>query len=297
MSNLAAGDYTVVVTDLTTLCVNTAQGTVTDGTLTPPSPDIEILAHQTNCSPPLDPNGGLTVSVGGDVLGYIFNWYNGNAVTATPDYTGVDYLNLAAGIYTVTATDIQTGCVSEPISAEILDQTVIPEFTFTIKPANCEDSNGFIEIDWADNYPIKDVIWYDDSGQELDRATNLYDYPAADYTVEVITQQGCSNTGVATIPTEITNYNGISANGDGLNDDFQIDCITLFPNNNVKIFNRAGIKVYDRDGYDNNSIVFSGLGEKGLYWNGEELPDGTYFYIIDKGDGSRPVTGYLELIR
>jgi predicted dehydrogenase len=27
------------------------------------------------------------------------------------------------------------------------------------------------------------------------------------------------------------------------------------------------------------------------------LPDGTYFYIIDKRDGSKPVTGYLELVR
>jgi len=27
------------------------------------------------------------------------------------------------------------------------------------------------------------------------------------------------------------------------------------------------------------------------------LPEGTYFYIVEKGDGSDPVSGYLELIR
>jgi len=44
-------------------------------------------------------------------------------------------------------------------------------------------------------------------------------------------------------------------------------------------------------------VVFSGIGEKGVYAFGNELPDGTYFYIIDKRDGSKPITGYLELVR
>ena len=82
-----------------------------------------------------------------------------------------------------------------------------------------------------------------------------------------------------------------------LNDDFQIDCITLFPNNNVKVFNRAGILVYEADGYNNREIIFRGVGERGLYMIGEDLPDGTYFFIINKRDGSRPATGYLELMR
>jgi hypothetical protein len=71
----------------------------------------------------------------------------------------------------------------------------------------------------------------------------------------------------------------------------------LFPNNKVKIFNRSGILVYEGNNYNNDDIVFAGVGENGLYLLGEHLPDGTYFYIIDKGDGSRPLTGYLELMR
>jgi hypothetical protein len=29
---------------------------------------------------------------------------------------------------------------------------------------------------------------------------------------------------------------------------------------------------------------------------GNQLPDGTYFYIVDKRDGSKPVAGYLEIV-
>jgi gliding motility-associated-like protein len=99
------------------------------------------------------------------------------------------------------------------------------------------------------------------------------------------------------IPINIFEFNGISANGDGRNDYFEIACITEFPNNNVKIFNRAGQLVFEANHYDNLSTVFKGIGENGLYLMGKELPDGTYFYIIDKGDGSEPIPGFLELIR
>ena len=71
----------------------------------------------------------------------------------------------------------------------------------------------------------------------------------------------------------------------------------MFPNNNVKIFNRSGVKVYEADGYDNGDKSFKGIGEQGLYAIGNQLPDGTYYYIIDKRDGSKLLAGFLELLR
>jgi hypothetical protein len=65
----------------------------------------------------------------------------------------------------------------------------------------------------------------------------------------------------------------------------------------VKIFNRAGALVYESDGYDNASIFFNGTGNKGVYPIESKLPVGTYFYVIDKRNESKPLTGYLELIR
>jgi gliding motility-associated-like protein len=109
--------------------------------------------------------------------------------------------------------------------------------------------------------------------------------------------KGCRNWGVTEVKTEIRAYNLVTRNTDGKNDAFVVDCISRFPNNNVKIFNRAGVKVYEADGYDNNEKVFRGFGERGVYAAGNDLPVGTYFYIIDKRDGSKPKTGYLELVK
>ena len=282
------------VTDQVTQCFSVETGEVTNGTVTPPTPNGQLIKNVEDC---INPDGMVLADVGGSILGYSFNWYNGSTTSNTPDNVNSAYNDLDIGDYTVTAKDLKTGCISEPVTVPVLDQRVYPEFDYRIIPANCETSNGSIELLTTGEASIRDAIWYDSSTGTMVGTGNLYDSPAGDYEVTLTTFFGCEADGTASIPTEITNYNGISANGDGVNDDFEIDCITLFPNNNVKVFNRAGILVFEADGYNNAEIVFSGAGENGLYLIGEELPDGTYFYIIDKRDGSRPKTGYLELMR
>lgn len=85
-------------------------------------------------------------------------------------------------------------------------------------------------------------------------------------------------------------FNGISPNGDGLNDVWQILGIEQYPNNRVLVFNRWGNQVFDQKGYQ-NAAAWSGE------WNGKILPDGTYFYQIDLGDGSALLSGWLEILR
>ena len=102
-----------------------------------------------------------------------------------------------------------------------------------------------------------------------------------------------------TIGPDIIIYNGVSPNDDGLNDVFQIVCLEFFPDNNVKIFNRAGELVYEMDSYDmfDPNKSFNGVSNRGPHLNGDNLAIGTYFYVVDKGDGSKAVVGYLELNR
>lgn len=95
----------------------------------------------------------------------------------------------------------------------------------------------------------------------------------------------------STEPCIINVYNGISPNGDGNNDFFTINNIDQFPDNNVQIYNRWGQKLFETDHYDNMTNVWRGT------TNGSDAvaPAGTYFYIIDLKNGSKPIKGWLEL--
>ena len=93
-------------------------------------------------------------------------------------------------------------------------------------------------------------------------------------------------------------HNGISANADGQNDGFTIENIEGYPKNNLKIFNRWGVLVYEKDGYT-NSEPFEGYSNGRATMNaGSKLPQGTYYYILEYQDtAEQPHTekGWLYL--
>ncbi len=53
------------------------------------------------------------------------------------------------------------------------------------------------------------------------------------------------------------------------------------------VFNRWGNKVLESKNYRND---WNG------WWFDKKLPTGTYFYLIDLGDGSDWLSGYLQII-
>ncbi|CAI8217197.1 MAG: Uncharacterised protein [Flavobacteriaceae bacterium] len=98
---------------------------------------------------------------------------------------------------------------------------------------------------------------------------------------------------------ELVVYNGVSNNGDGVNDYFEIKNINALKNNNVKIFNRWGIKVYETNNYDSNGNVFRGNSNgRATVSSNEHLPTGTYYYVVSyDNDSNERVTksGYLYI--
>ena len=96
---------------------------------------------------------------------------------------------------------------------------------------------------------------------------------------------------------DITIYNAVSPNNDGLNDFFFIDGIDCYPNNTVEIYNKWGILIYETRGYDNNFKAFRGQSEGRSTLNKNEgVPDGTYYYIlkyVDEENKSHDKAGYL----
>jgi hypothetical protein len=296
------GDYAVRVTNNITYCSADGTASITDGRLLPPTPTAVLVYDRTRCD---YPDGWVAANVSGITLNYTFDWYDGAAVKNTPDFSGVNYQRRDIGFYTVTAMDQTTGCISLPESLEVKDLRVIPEVIIYTTPSYCEELPGSVggtgtaEVQLVPADVVSDEVTW---SLQPDMATigignYITNVLPGFYQADVTTSTGCQATGVGQVKTEVYPYNLVSSNGDRKNDDFRIDCITDYPNNNVKIFNRAGVLVYEADGYDNNDVVFTGIGEKGVYTIGNELPVGTYFYIIDKRDGSKPKTGYLELVK
>lgn len=294
------GTYEVVAIDNITLCSSTQEVTIEENITTMPNPEIEILSHVTNCQ--TQDNGALSASVNGNTRDYIFNWYIGQEVKATPDFVGEIWKNLEIGFYTVTATSKITGCVSDPDTEEIKGEFAYPEFELVVGNATCSQGNGYARLIQTNSVVIDSITWtVRGSDVIIGYGPNLAqsdstEVPAGFYTVTATTSQGCFVSEDVEIKTNINPYNGISRNGDASNDFFRIECIEVYPDNIVKIFNRAGTQVYEAEGYDNATTYFDGVSNKGISVIGTSLPDGTYFYVIDKRDGSKPTAGYLEIV-
>ena len=90
---------------------------------------------------------------------------------------------------------------------------------------------------------------------------------------------------------------GFSPNGDGQGDRWILQGILGYPGSLVTIFNRWGNMVFQVMGYDNQSIVWTGESERGVRLGSNRLPEGTYFYVIDLGEGRKPLSGYVLLKR
>ena len=78
---------------------------------------------------------------------------------------------------------------------------------------------------------------------------------------------------------------GISPNGDGLNDYFDLEGQGV---SELEIFNRYGTKVYNQSNYSKEWVGQSN--------KGNELPDGVYYYVIKRTSGENK-TGWIYINR
>jgi gliding motility-associated-like protein len=91
----------------------------------------------------------------------------------------------------------------------------------------------------------------------------------------------------------LTIPDAFSPNGDGINDFYVIENLLSYPGNKFQVFNRWGNKVLDRSPYVND---WDGTSQFGAMF-GEKLPESTYYYVLDLGDGKETYTGFIFLRR
>ena len=89
---------------------------------------------------------------------------------------------------------------------------------------------------------------------------------------------------------------GFSPNGNDNNETWYIQGIENYPNNSVKVFDRWGLLVYQKQHYENFSSPWDGRGNTAQQ-AGKLLDQGTYYYILEPGNEIKTMTGYVVIIR
>ena len=109
--------------------------------------------------------------------------------------------------------------------------------------------------------------------------------------VTVVDANGCSSTDsvLVEVTPGIVFPDGISPNGDGINDRWIIDNIDLFDDAIVEVYNRWGQLLFQSaPGYPE---PWDGR------YKGEDLPVGTYYYVIYSANFEDPFTGPITIVR
>jgi large repetitive protein len=130
---------------------------------------------------------------------------------------------------------------------------------------------------------------------DIDSSNAIVFVPEADYcgydyvTYRICNAYGCDTAVVKIkiICNGIKVYSGFSPNGDGVNDFLIIEGLDKFPKHKLEVYNRWGNAVLVTKDYKS---------DWGGTWTDKKLPDGTYFYIIDDGEGHY-YSGYIQIYR
>ncbi|MBD3581538.1 T9SS type B sorting domain-containing protein [Flavobacterium selenitireducens] len=209
-----------------------------------------------------------------------------NGISGTWNPAMID--NQSSGIYVFTPTAGQ--CAQAVTLTVTLSNPVIRIDQF------CESGDYMLQLN-ADGIsdPNPEIEWTDASGVVIGNSLtlNLTDviggtsvsFPAV-FNVSVRLSSGCELTDSATVNGIFcTIPKGVSPNGDGANDDFDLSGLDV---SELKIFNRYGLGVFSKRNYTKE---WHGQSD-----NGNELPDGTYYYALTTTSG-KVRTGWVYLIR
>jgi gliding motility-associated-like protein len=99
----------------------------------------------------------------------------------------------------------------------------------------------------------------------------------------------------ARVLDRIKNSNVFSPNDDGKNDIWKVPYSDVFPDLEIKIFNRWGAEVWAASG------TTASMGWNGKTLGGRTLPFGTYYYVIKFNvEGStkwKPISGSVTIVK
>ncbi|PHR45403.1 MAG: hypothetical protein COA32_13240, partial [Fluviicola sp.] len=276
VTGISVGTADMTFTNTTTGCSSVAStGTITVNA----SPTITVPAGNEIC---VGSTLNLEPTTGG-------TWTSNDPVVATITGGGV-VTGVSQGTTEMVFTSTATGC-----SSIASDGTVIVNATptLTIGAINCNKPTSSYSVDYTTNAGATVT-----ASVGSVTSTAVTGVPNDQQVVITATSAGCPSVNQTVSTDECDDVvvdvsNGVSPNSDGMNDFLEITNLDAYPEHNLSIYNRWGDKVFQSSPYENDWNGQNNVGGIG----GEELPAGTYFYILELGENEDPIKGYIELKR
>jgi len=170
----------------------------------------------------------------------------------------------------------------------INDAPTINELTLNISEYNSSSNN---------------VVWYDanTNGNVITNSTELTANTTY-YAVLIDPISGCESSVRLAVSPDLTGCgileipDGFSPNGDGVNDTFDMDNVSIiYPDFEIEIFNRYGNIVYKGNA---STSPFNGKANQSRLVGSGDLPVGVYYYIFNFNNGTdKPKQGSFYLSR
>jgi len=278
LSNAAAGNYTLVVTD------NLGCAKETNLQLVAPSPLI-LSANVLNisCVSAIDGEIFVQANGGAPLPNYSYTWSTGE-IGSTRRF-------LTVGSYTVTAEDgngcevTETYAITEPDPLQVTIET----------ESATDDCNGTVRAVVVGGTAPYTYTWMNVPVPANNAI--ITDLCPGDYFVAVRDSRGCTASTVGGTVLDrrfpcLEERVVITPDGNGSNDEFIIFCIDELVDNHLEIYNRWGQLVFQTDNYNNDW--------EGTTPDGEDLPAGPYYFVLDyRGPDGAPIQfrGSLTIVR
>ncbi|MGY0391488.1 T9SS type B sorting domain-containing protein [Bizionia sp. KMM 8389] len=254
----------------------TCDATTTESVTVLPSGDASF-AMTANCT-------GATATILGDVGG-VFEFAPDPADGAVIDPVTGEITNGVPGAsYTVLYTALGTCATSTTQDVTI---PALEDATFVVNTPECDGVTVTVTGDANGTFTFNPLPT-DDATINANTGAVSNAEPDTEYTIEYTTAGPCAVSSTVTFTTDacITRVipEVITPNDDGFNDTFDLNGYEV---SSLEVFNRNGIKVFSKtDGYTNE---FRGIAD-----NGDELPVGTYFYVM-KYQGGKVKTSWVYI--
>jgi gliding motility-associated-like protein len=223
--------------------------------------------------------------------------FNGNDSFTYKAFDGQIYSQIATVTITVQPVNDQPVALNDQVLTDENEPTIIDVLR------NDSDVDGDVLTTTILSPPTKGTLkktgngTYEYTPQFGFSGSDNFSYEVCDNGVPVLCDQATVVLTITQLIDEVVLYEGISPNGDGMNDTWIIENIDDHPRNAVRIFNRWGTLVFEQQDYDNDSKVWKGNTNRGTTVGGDQLPNGTYFYTIEFNDSKTLKKGYVVLNR